>query len=103
MATATVFTEDSRGRLPHQLEVGINYVCRITYGIIVIDDTMRQTTAQPIGTYDDGNLIIMDDSGKLALATVGGGKPIVLQSLLLFLKPSALDGSTQVAALVPIK
>lgn len=62
MAIANIYTQDENGLLPHDLQTGQVYSARSGgYGIIVIEDTMAPVIGKPIGTFKDGDLVVLID------------------------------------------
>jgi hypothetical protein len=62
MAIANFYTYDHSGLVAHQRQTGQTYrVSAGGYGIIVIEDTMAPVVGRPLGTFNDGDLVIMMD------------------------------------------
>lgn len=60
MAIANIYTQDDNGLLTHELQTGQVYSARSGgYGIIVIEDTMSPVIGRPIGTFKDGDLVVL--------------------------------------------
>jgi hypothetical protein len=104
MASAIVYSylldqDPTTDMVTHHIGIGEVQKARLSYGIIVIDDLLRQVPEEPIGTYDDANLIVAaDQDGQLYLATVGGGTPTPVNGPLVILRPTMNDDETIVVA-----
>jgi hypothetical protein len=82
METATVFVLTLAKRSPKPLELTKSYIASIGvdaggHGIIVIDDMLKQAPVNPMGVYDDANLVLQATAERITLSTSEGGDDIV--------------------------
>lgn len=82
METATVFILTLAKRRSKPLELTKSYIASIEvgpggYGIIVIDDTLKEAPVNPMGVYDDANLVLQVSEESITLSTSEGGDDIV--------------------------
>ncbi len=77
------------------LRAGANYVCRydekMGYGIIVVEDTLKMAIGAPLGTYENGNLILIGGDGLIDLKDEKTGVKMDLNATTVYLKVSDLD------------